>query len=388
MSHLHLRRLCRPEILRKIDVRLLDRLLAPHRTYLATRGVALPLESPTNTDALTQLFTTPDSKMPSELIDALYFIDDLATPSGLEALRAQTAGLSLWDHGEPAPADVALRVWLHDRNVVERVHAELAVRRLRAFRFFRTTTPATTIQDLDVRFDALAEELRGCFAQRGRGRYARIITSRQDDSMWLYVAHGAVMRRDGAVEQARPASICYRPEVYDALVYNTATGELGIHARSEWERTLYQRMLGKHLFDNEGMFVANPRYTLQPLWTYGRDALRSGDMPGIDFVTLVQLTVYQHGRCPRTETYRADNLFRSWGIDELPFDEGVRLVAAGFRVHLRSLNRPRLVVLRPPNQAQFSRDVDRAVVEQWLADRGFLAGETEHADAHALLAVA
>lgn len=246
-------------------------------------------------------------------------------------------------------------------------------------------------------------------------RYARIITSRQDDSMWLYVAHGAVMRRDGAVEQARPASICYRPEVYDALVYNTATGELGIYARSEWERTLYQRMLGKHLFDNEGMFVANPRYTLQPLWTYGRDALRSGDMPGIDFVTLVQLTVYQHGRCPRTETYRADNLSvrvciakgrasgnetlktantgcvgikKSWGIDELPFDEGVRLVAAGFRVHPRSLNRPRLVVLRPPNQAQFSRDVDRAVVEQWLADRGFLAGETEHADAHALLAVA
>lgn len=184
------------------------------------------------------------------------FIDELATPSGLEALSAQAkaVGLRLCDGFEPPPADIALQVWLHDRRLVERVHAELAVRRLRAFRFFRPMTPAVAIHDLDVRFAAMAEDLQACFAQQG------------------------------------------------------------------------------------------------------------ANMPGISWVKLAQLTVYQHGRVPRTETYRADDLFESWRTDRLPFDPDVELIAAAFRVQVVGVKRPRLDVLRPPNQAGI-----RATAIGWIA---------------------
>lgn len=70
-----------------MDAQCLGALLAPHAEYLSAHGVTLPLEgreAPLRIMALAQLLIAGDPGMPRELTDALYFIDEMATPNGIE----------------------------------------------------------------------------------------------------------------------------------------------------------------------------------------------------------------------------------------------------------------------------------------------------------------
>lgn len=189
MGTYNLRRLCRPEILRAIDSRYLEELLAPYERYLGEHGVALPLsgrEAPLKYLALVKLITAPPEDMPRELFDAFYFIDELATPSGLKALEdaAKAAGTPVpRSFCEVTPADVTLQVWLRNRPLLERVHAEMAVQRFRSFEYFQSEAPkaAELPGSLPARIRAVEAELNDCFQARRRGRYARIIVDQRED---------------------------------------------------------------------------------------------------------------------------------------------------------------------------------------------------------------
>ena len=148
----------------------------------------------------------------------------------------------------------------------------------------------------------MEQEFNECFHSRRRGRYARIFVDERPDRLWLYIGHGGLLRREAAIDETGPTSVCYRPEVYDAAVFVRATGELGIHARTAWETELYQRVLGKHLFGNEEFFGGKAKYSLDPLWEYGRAALQCIDVPEIEWALLAEVTVVEphrpsYGRC-------------------------------------------------------------------------------------------
>lgn len=129
------------------------------------------------------------------------------------------------------------------------------------------TRAGTRVRSLDA-------ELNECFHAHGYGRYVRIHFDVQDDSLWFYLGHGGMLRREAAVKHQAPATVCYRPEIYDAVVFVRLTGELGVHARRPWEKELYQRLFGKHLFGDEQLFGGTSKYTLDPLWNDGEAALR------------------------------------------------------------------------------------------------------------------
>ena len=186
------RRLCRPEVLRALNGWDLEELLTPYAAFLAPHGVTLPLDgrdAPLKYTALAQLLLEPERGMPAELVDALYFIDELATPSGMEALLAAglAKGIYIPQCLEVTPADVALKFWIKDRALVERVHAEMAVERLRTFQYFQPADHAVPELpgDWRARSEAVEQELTECFHSRRRGRYARIITDERPDRLWL-----------------------------------------------------------------------------------------------------------------------------------------------------------------------------------------------------------
>jgi hypothetical protein len=397
MATCNLRRLCRPDLLRAIDSQYLGALLAPHADYLARHGVVLPLEgreAPRKYMALTQLLLAPDDQMPKELVDALYFIDEMATPARVETLlsAAQARGIQWHSYLETSPADVVLQLWLTDRHLVEQTHAQMAAQRFRAFDYFQPQClqPPKVPSGLPNKVRALEAELSECFYRRGYGPYARVHLDDQRDSLWFYIGHGGRMRREAAIEHETPTSICYRPEVYDAVVFVRLTGELGIHARRPWEKELYQRVFGKHVFADEDLFGGTSKYTLDPLWNDGEDALRCLDVPGIEWVRLGELRVFEPGRVPRSECFKARDLFGSWHSDTLPLSGTAHLVSAGFHVKLLGCRNPRWVTVRPCNHAQYSRDADRAWIEAWLKRRGFIRKEegSENANPDAFLAVA
>jgi hypothetical protein len=153
---------------------------------------------------------------------------------------------------------------------------------------------------------------------------------------------------------------------------------------------MYQRVFGKHLFGDEQLFCGRAKYTLDPLWDYGRAALECIDVAEIEWVRLTGLTVLESGRLPRCVSSRGEDLFTSWDSSTLPFSPDARLTSASLQVKLRGCRGPRRVTIRPSNRAEYSRDVDRQWIEPWLRCRGFIfpSGGARHARAQTVLAVA
>ena len=89
---------------------------------------------------------SPDSKVPRELIDALYLVDEMATHEGMDALLEEAArqSLTIFYSEEDSPADVVIRMWLLKKDIVERKHAEQYLKTVRTFESYQDETCAAT----------------------------------------------------------------------------------------------------------------------------------------------------------------------------------------------------------------------------------------------------
>ena len=128
MATFSLRRFSHSEVLRRVSPEHMRRLLKPYGDYLGQRGYPLP-ESPDTAleySMLARIFASPDSDTPPELAEALYLIDEMATPEGMDALldAANSARLDLDLKSDPTPEEVALQIYLASSALLRRHHAQ------------------------------------------------------------------------------------------------------------------------------------------------------------------------------------------------------------------------------------------------------------------------
>ena len=143
MSTFSLKRFSEPSVLKAIARAELLRLLAKHSDYIRARGVNLPPargDVEINYVGLAKVLMSPDTDTPPELANALYFVHEMATPDGMDALldECERRGISLALPDNASAADVAVRVWLRDPLIVERKHAERQVIQKRSFEYFQS----------------------------------------------------------------------------------------------------------------------------------------------------------------------------------------------------------------------------------------------------------
>ena len=89
MSTVALRRFSNPDTLRHIGDRYLIELLSPHRAFFASRGLdlpATPTDGPVDCERLSNIFMTPDTDMPPDLADTLYYIHEMALKETMDKL--------------------------------------------------------------------------------------------------------------------------------------------------------------------------------------------------------------------------------------------------------------------------------------------------------------
>lgn len=282
--------------------------------------------------------------------------------------------IGLDGESELTPADVAVRVWLKAPDLLERLHAEQFVGERKSFEYYRSAKPPSGpfIPPSQAVTKALEKDLGEWFASKKKGDVVRVFAYPKSGEVWFLIRHGNTFRRESAVKSGQSASVFFRPETHDVLVYNEVIGELGINADSKGEKEIYRRMLGRHLFGGEDHFPStNNKYTLAPLKDDGPASLVCSDVEGIDWIRLREVSYFWGGAQGEIEIRRAGDIFEALKARDKRIPDKARIIGAKFQVKFSDSKTPRSVGIRPTNVAKFTRDDDGRLVEEWLGKRGF-----------------
>jgi hypothetical protein len=395
-SNVRVRCFANPVILRRIARPLLVQFFQPFRDFLAGRGVALVNDDRLSYDGLANALMALDENTPDEMLDAMYFVDEMSLPPYYDDLltEAHAAGIDLGASSDIAPADLAVRIWLADRNILERLHAERFLVKPKSFQCFLSSAP--TLPDVqypaDAVLEALENDLNDWFETKKRGRGTRAFPFFREDGIWFLVRHGEPLKREGTLENGEPASIFYRPEKFDVLIYDHQVGELAIHAGTKGEKQTYCRLFGKHIFGSADFFAFDGmtgKYTLQPIRRNWQGCVACKDVEGMEDVRLTDIQWRHDSDQYHVEGHRADDVFRALDDINRQIPDSAKLLRATFKVKFKNAVRPRTVAIRPPNVAIFDRESDSAILEEWMAKREFIlpAMGAKHVHAEAVLAV-
>ena len=379
MATYNLRRFAQPAVLKAIAPKCLHEFLGPYRPYFDGRALSLPSPNASNGldyERLVEVLMSPDTGTPKGLVDALYFVNEMSTDESMDLLleEAETNGILLDGKPDPTAADVAVQVFLQDRQLLERKHAEQFLTRPRSFEYFQTEArpvPAFRQPSRET-LATLERDLDDWFEKKKRGRGSRVFVYPKGDSIWFLVRPGDPFRREGSLDGGRTSSVFYRPEKHDVLVYEPALGDLRMNACNKGEKETYRREFGRHLFGDEEFFPGTGKYTLEPLRTAGPASIVCTDIDGMDWVRLKEVQFLWGGAQREIEIRKANDIFAALEGRGRSLPAMTPIIRASFHVKFTDAKNPRTVTIRPSNIAQYTRDSDADVVEDWLQRRGFI----------------
>ena len=189
----------------------------------------------------------------------------------------------------------------------------------------------------------------------------------------ILVRHGKTMRREpGHGKDGDTVIAFYRPQQHDVLVYDPRSNDIAIQGETVGERKLYLAVLGRHLFGDEEHFPLAERFTLDPLVEGGAEALQCEDIEGLEQIRMVEFRRQWGGAYKEMEIRRASDIFAAFGSRGQSIGRGGRLVAAVMKVKVRRSPKERSVTIRLPSNAKYERNEDGALIEAWMAKRGFM----------------
>lgn len=385
MPNLNPRRFSNPDTLNKVKRECLLDWLANAKDYLTQRGLSLP--SPKSGDAvdcerLAGILMDPEGDIPEKWAESLFLINEMADPQGMDAILdgCEQQSISLDAGEDPEPADVAVQAWLADPNLLEQIHNEHQLTRPRSFLHFLASAPQALKVPSAEQLKALEARLDNWYAKRKRGRGCRVMGYPRDGECWFLVRHGLPCKREGSMDGGQPASVFYRPQKHDVVVYSAADGELRIHCDGVRERDELRKAFGLHLFSNEEHFPGTAKYTFTPL-TGGPGCLECGDVEGMESVTLKEVAFVFGGKPWKRVTTRSDDVYALVEKGWFKWPDAERICRAVYEIKFVDSKRPRRLTLAGSNQALYTRDGDSELVERWLKARDFIRNPEELDDA-------
>jgi len=384
LPNYNLRRFAHPSVFKSVSPTTLWEFLVPHKSFLAEKGFGLPDDCRGMSDfdylMLTSILMTPHEDGSPDLVDALFFTHEMASEQTMDDLLDIAAAIGLAIADETTPLDLAMRIWIADREALERKHSQQHITKTRTFEHYQAECP---LPFLAVQPESVAEmeaAMDEWFIKHKRGGDSKLFTYPSADEVWFLVRHGDSFKRESAVLGSKSKGIFYRPETFDVICYVPALGELRVHAKTKGERDLYRREFGRLLARNTGQFPGQDKYTLEPLLSQGEGSLKCGDITGIDWIMLKELHVRKSAVHFRfTVVYKDSNVFAILRELKETLGRSDVLVRATFLIKFDGEDKARTVTITPPNRVQLRRDNDGEPVERWLRARGFVTGSVEAA---------
>lgn len=391
MATFKLRRFKNPDALKAIAPHRLIQFFSSYSSYLHRRGLNLTTADDIDYVRLVEVLMVPDEDVPQEMVEALYFVHEMAEPNAMESIlaAARERKIQLDLDAEPTAADVAVAMWLANPELLRDLEAECSVGRTRSFEFFSGAEGRR--RDFPKFDDQLrrniADRLDAWFVEHRRGDGSSVLVyPHRTDKLILLIRHGATMWRQGTIQRGKSGIAYFRPEVHDALVYDASNDVLGLRtAMTKGESNLYRRTFGEFLFGSSAYFSQRFELTLEPLKELGPEILACDDVPEIKGVTLVEVKRNFGGETKHRATDHSTDLFKTFGTDWAKRLRVGRLVSATFEVTLGEgrATRKRKVAINPANVTKYERDDDDTeIIETWLKQRGLMPlpeEETENA---------
>lgn len=376
MATFRLRKFSHPDALRAIAPARLTTFLSQYMEYFRDRGVALPEDGTLDYEQLVSVLMNPDDDVPAQMVDALYFVHEMADNDVMEQLlsAARTRGLDLDLGDEPTAADVAVAVWLAEPDLLQELHAESYVMRPKSFEYYSGATRRKRhFPDFSKEIlSEIAARLDIWFVEQKRSDGSKVFIFPHGDKVHVLIRHGATMRREGSIKNGERGVAYFRPEVHDVLVYDITMDLLGLKAGTKGEKVLYRQVFGEMLFGDANYFAQPFKLSLDPLRKRGPEVLVCEDIPGMVSATLVEIRRVLGGPAKERQINQATDLFKAFG-DRWQRRLGFgKLVGATFDVMLGEgpAKRTRKVTISPPNYAKYDRDDDDAdIIELWLRRR-------------------
>jgi len=384
MPAIQFKRFTKPQVLRGIGRELLRQFFLVFQDELSA-GLWLPepgLPDEEYYAGLARALLAPEL-LPDRLNEAIYAIDEMATPEGQERLELgmAEAGLDLIPAPEGSRAEFAMQVWLAAPELLIRKHNEQRLRRLTRFEHFRAREPysrATLFSPLQPgALAALHASLDSWFVRHQRGHEtARVDLYSMDEERWFLVRHGDTFTRTPSVRGPRTEILQFRPERDDLVVYSPEHDELRIHARTRGERELYRRQFGVLLRGNADYFSERLTYTLEPLRVDGPEALDPHGVEGIDRITLREVEVISENGNDEYEIIGGRDLFAADASPRTCVPKAGRLSRACFDVLFAGCRRSRSVQIVPPNVLKLGRHCDGRGINRWMSRSRFRIAAT------------
>lgn len=371
-------RISKPSALRKIDTQNLLDFLQPYTDYLKLCGFTLPATSTARFDyeALSRILLDCAEDAPVGLTGALYYVDELSTQEGFDAIQEaiENHHLSIEVNQNITPADLAIKLWICDKALAEQIHAEQFLKNPRGFRCFSSSFTHVPYQPMSkAALTNMESELNDWFEAKRRGRTAKVFVYDKTDNVWFLIRHGGPYTREPSIDASNnDCCTFFRPMKYDVALYCPRTNEIRVNAKSKGACKLYRQKIGKYCFNGfEDYFDRESHFTLNPLYENGSDALLCSDIEGIDKVTLTEIRFQSSGAYSEIEIRKADDVFAAYASRSKLLLQTKGLYRASFSVKFTDSKTPRTVTICG-NEAKYKRDSDSEILEKWFEARGFV----------------
>jgi hypothetical protein len=379
VASIRLRYFTSPATLRSIEPARLLQLLGRFRDFFDSVGHPLPpLEAPEQIDyqVLSGIFVSPNESMPGELLEVLFLVDEMSDPNDMETLLNAAAkyGVELDAGTEQSVTDLAVQIWLRNPEVLELQHALKQYKRPKSFEYFQGSRTAIDefMHPSTDQMETLQRELDDWFANKRRGRGAKLLVTEDSDEVRFLIRHGRPFAREASLKNTEVESVCYRPATYDVVIYDRRLHELRINADLIGEKKLYCKLIGTYFFSNPDCFPGLNKYCLEPLRNMNTDSLQCFDTEGIESVKLIEIQFQRGGPHGLTSTVKAGNLLETANVFDNPWAVDAEIIKAVFSVKFVGSKSSRSVTIRSGNKAQYARDSDASLIEQWMELRGFV----------------
>src|SRR5437867_793245 len=204
MAESELRQFALPGVLRAIGRKLLGEFLAHFHHDLAAQNLSLPNPDLNDDDYFTRLavLLSAEATLPERLIQAIFTVEEMASPEGQERLQAAVAhaGLKLTFDAASSPERLTVQVWLEAPDILFREHRKHDGTRLTSFECFASRVPQverTPFQAPDpAALHALSLPIVFWFAEHHRAVHTTRIEYHPKDhgQHWFRVRHGDTCR--------------------------------------------------------------------------------------------------------------------------------------------------------------------------------------------------